>query len=65
MTRITVTTTVAALTISLAPPAMAYSTAPDSTVNTSLSQPSETCTLTPTEQLAALLDLPLTGNATC
>ncbi len=65
MTRITMTSAMAALTISLAPAAMAYPTAPDSTVSTSVAQPSETCTLTPTEELATLLNLPLTGNATC
>ena len=66
MTRITMTSAMAALTISLAPQAMAYPTAPDSTVILAgISQPTETCTLTETEKLASLLNLPLAGTATC
>ncbi|MEY1554827.1 hypothetical protein AB3Y40_04250 [Yoonia sp. R2331] len=66
MTRITMTSAMAALTISFAPPAMAYPTAPESTVTLAgVVQSDEACTLTDTEKLAALLNVPLTGNATC
>lgn len=61
-TRIIITTAAAALTISLAPAAQAYGTAPDSSI-TPISAPAETCDLGPTKQLISILNLPT--PATC
>ncbi len=62
MTRLTITSAVAALSVSLAPAAQAYTTAPESSVTSStstLALAGSVCTVTPTQQLARLLNLPL------
>ena len=63
-TRIIITTAAAALTLSLAAPAQAYGTAPDSSI-TPATAPGDMCDLGPTAQLVSILNLPESVIATC